>query len=143
MEKKAKGWEDKFVKLKEVYQKLREEHIALIRQKADADKKLSVAEAAVKDSTKKYAELNDALELTKSSAKDYDAQLDSLKKVNEENIKELSSENQELHETKDNLKVTFWVVENWGMEIGNKFLILFLGVLYLLRLCLLTPNNAS
>ena len=107
MEKKAKGWEDKFVKLKEVYQKLREEHIALIRQKADADKKLSVAEAAVKDSTKKYAELNDALELTKSSAKDYDAQLESLKKVHEENIKELSSENQELHETKDNLKVTF------------------------------------
>lgn len=110
MEKKAKGWEDKFVKLKEVYQKLREEHIALIRQKADADKKISVAEAAVKDSTKKYAELHDALELTKSSAKDFDAQLDSLQKIHEENIKELSSENQELHATKDNLKVTFWVV---------------------------------
>lgn len=118
MEKKAKGWEEKFVKLKEVYQKLRDEHIALIRQKADADKKLSVAEAAAKDSAKIYAELHDALELSKASAKDSDAQLDSVKKVHDENIKELSRENQELRESKDSLKV-IWMLEYRSIKIAS------------------------
>ena len=36
--------EDKFAKLKEVYQKLREEHISLLRQKAEVDKRLSGAD---------------------------------------------------------------------------------------------------
>ncbi|GIX91808.1 huntingtin-interacting protein 1 [Caerostris darwini] len=37
-EKKAKSQEEKFLKMKEVYSKLREEHITLIRSKAESDK---------------------------------------------------------------------------------------------------------
>ena len=43
-EEKNKSLEDKFLKLKEVYQKLREEHITLLRQKAEVDKRASAAE---------------------------------------------------------------------------------------------------
>ena len=43
-EEKNKSTEEKFVKLKEVYQKLREEHIALLRQKAEVDKRAAGAE---------------------------------------------------------------------------------------------------
>ena len=44
--------EDKFTKLKEVYQKLREEHISLLRQKADVDKRLSNADITKNDALK-------------------------------------------------------------------------------------------
>ena len=43
-EDKNKTLEEKFLKLKEVYQKLREEHITLLRQKAEVDKRASAAE---------------------------------------------------------------------------------------------------
>ena len=49
---KNKSLEEKFRKLKDVYQKLREEHIALLRQKADVDKKLSNADITKADALK-------------------------------------------------------------------------------------------
>jgi len=49
---KSKTLEDKFTKLKEVYQKLREEHISLLRQKADVDKRLSNADITKNDALK-------------------------------------------------------------------------------------------
>merc|ERR1711911_299059 len=52
MEKKTKGSEERFAKLKEVYQKLRDEHITLLRQKADTDKKLVLSNSALQQSNK-------------------------------------------------------------------------------------------
>ncbi|KAE8752155.1 hypothetical protein FOCC_FOCC000948 [Frankliniella occidentalis] len=43
-EKRAKAFEDKFLRLKEVYSKLREEHIQLLRQKAGLEKDLKKAD---------------------------------------------------------------------------------------------------
>ena len=40
LEKKAKQNEEKFLKMKEVYTKLREEHIGLLRAKAELEKKV-------------------------------------------------------------------------------------------------------
>jgi len=49
---KNRSLEEKFVKLKEVYQKLREEHINLLRQKADVDKKLAGSDISKNDAVK-------------------------------------------------------------------------------------------
>jgi len=49
---KSKTMEDKFTKLKELYQKLREEHINLLRHKADVDKKLAGSEISKNDAIK-------------------------------------------------------------------------------------------
>ena len=40
LERKAKQNEEKFLKMKEVYTKLREEHIGLLRAKAELEKKV-------------------------------------------------------------------------------------------------------
>ncbi|XP_034241716.1 huntingtin-interacting protein 1 isoform X2 [Thrips palmi] len=55
-EKRAKAFEEKFLKLKEVYSKLREEHINLLRQKADVDKQLIGIQKASEDAEKRKEE---------------------------------------------------------------------------------------
>lgn len=49
--------EEKFQKLKEVYQKLREEHIGLIRSKAEVDKQLVCVKHAGEEAVKVKEEL--------------------------------------------------------------------------------------
>lgn len=46
---RAKAADEKFVKLREVYQKLRGEHIVLLRTNGDTQKKLLAAEKAKMD----------------------------------------------------------------------------------------------
>ena len=105
MEKRSKGWEEKFVKLKDVYQKLRDEHINLLRQKAEADKKLSVANAAIDQSNKIQAELQNSLELSKSSTEEITKDLQSIKLNQDEKISLLMAEKEELTKSNDQLKV--------------------------------------
>jgi huntingtin interacting protein 1 len=102
MEKRSKGWEEKFVKLKDVYQKLRDEHINLLRQKAEADKKLSVANAAIDQSNKIQAEM----ELSKSSAEEVAKDLQSIKLNQDEKINLLIEEKEELVKSNYQLKVS-------------------------------------
>ncbi|XP_073971971.1 huntingtin interacting protein 1 isoform X1 [Rhodnius prolixus] len=52
-ESEKKAEEEKFQKLKDFYTKLREEHIALIRQKADVDKQLLTIKSQELDATEK------------------------------------------------------------------------------------------
>ncbi|BES95679.1 Huntingtin interacting protein [Nesidiocoris tenuis] len=62
-EKRAKAIDEKFQKLKEVYTKLREEHINLIRQKADVDKQLTNLKSLEADANEKAKLQELALEL--------------------------------------------------------------------------------
>lgn len=55
-EKRAKAFEEKFIKLKEVYSKLREEHINLLRQKADVDKQLIGIQKTSEDAERRKEE---------------------------------------------------------------------------------------
>ena len=103
---KAKAWEEKFSKLKDVYQKLRDEHISLLRQKADSDKKLSASSAALEESTKIQCELQDSLQLARVKIEEADSELNSLSRGNEEKIKQLNDENQQLREAKENMMVS-------------------------------------
>ncbi|XP_026271418.1 huntingtin-interacting protein 1 isoform X1 [Frankliniella occidentalis] len=56
-EKRAKAFEDKFLRLKEVYSKLREEHIQLLRQKADVDKQITGIQKANEEAEKRKLEV--------------------------------------------------------------------------------------
>ncbi|XP_066909281.1 huntingtin-interacting protein 1 [Halyomorpha halys] len=67
-EKRARLMEDKFLKLKEIYTKLRDEHIQLIRQKADVDKQLSTIQCQQSDLSEKMKLESLALELAKLQA---------------------------------------------------------------------------
>ena len=109
MEKRSKGWEDKFVKLKDVYQKLRDEHINLLRQKAEADKKLSVANAAIDQSNKIQAELQNSLELSKVSVEETTRELQSMQLNQDEKLRLLMMEKEELTKAKNQLQVC-WIV---------------------------------
>lgn len=104
MEKRSKGWEDKFVKLKDVYQKLRDEHINLLRQKAEADKKLSVANAAIDQSNKIQAELQNSLELSKVSVEETTRELQSMQLNQDEKLSLLMTEKEELTKAKNQLQ---------------------------------------
>lgn len=105
MEKRAKGWEDKFLKLKDVYQKLRDEHIKLLRQKGDVDKKLLAANITIEESNKIHCELQDSLELVKVSLKDAENEINILRNSKDEEIQKLNDENKMLQETNEQLKV--------------------------------------
>jgi hypothetical protein len=107
MGKRAKGWEDKFVKLKDVYQKLRDEHIKLLRQKAEVDKKLSTANVSLEQSNKIQCELQDSLELSKTSLKDAENELITLKAAEAAKIQLLGDEKIELLESNNQLNVIF------------------------------------
>ncbi|GFY68064.1 huntingtin-interacting protein 1 [Trichonephila inaurata madagascariensis] len=61
-EKKAKSQEEKFLKMKEVYAKLREEHIALIRGKADSDKQNAALKTSLEASEVEKKSLNQRIE---------------------------------------------------------------------------------
>ena len=67
---KNKSLEEKFVKLKDIYQKLREEHIMLLRQKAEVDKRLSSSEISRDDALQNKQIMESRLEevLTEISA---------------------------------------------------------------------------
>ncbi|XP_067010685.2 huntingtin-interacting protein 1 isoform X4 [Anabrus simplex] len=56
MEKRTKATEEKFSKLKDIYTKLREEHVQLIRQKADVDKQLDKAKTSYEEAEKSKME---------------------------------------------------------------------------------------
>ncbi|XP_035220709.1 huntingtin-interacting protein 1-like [Stegodyphus dumicola] len=69
-EKKAKVQEEKFLKMKEVYSKLREEHIGLIRGKAELDKQVSVLKTSVEVAEKEKQSLTQQIEeLSNSNVK--------------------------------------------------------------------------
>lgn len=93
-EKRARLMEDKFLKLKEIYTKLRDEHIQLIRQKADVDKQLSTIQCQQSDLNEKMKLESLALELAKLQAT-----VDSIseqKLALESKLREVSDENQSI-----------------------------------------------
>lgn len=49
IEERAKAAEDKFGKLREVYQKLRTEHITLLRKSSDTNQQLQSASSSITD----------------------------------------------------------------------------------------------
>ncbi|XP_015930383.1 huntingtin-interacting protein 1 [Parasteatoda tepidariorum] len=85
-EKKAKMQEDKFIKMKEVYSKLREEHINLLRGKAEADKQNSVLKSSV-----------DSIEIEKQNLSQRVVELISSQKMEQEKMQKSSSCEKELN----------------------------------------------
>ncbi|KAK3919503.1 Huntingtin-interacting protein 1 [Frankliniella fusca] len=79
-EKRAKAFEEKFLRLKEVYSKLREEHIQLLRQKAGLEKDLKLC-----DKMALFAQAANSLIV--SIKADVDKQLTGIQKANEESEK--------------------------------------------------------
>lgn len=90
-----------------MYQKLRDEHIQLLRQKAEVDKKLAFASTSVEESSKIHCELQDSLELCKASLKSAEEELNTLKLSKDEEIHELVCRNRLLQATVDQLNVKF------------------------------------
>ncbi|XP_023222023.1 huntingtin-interacting protein 1-like isoform X1 [Centruroides sculpturatus] len=101
-EKKAKCQEEKFYKMKEVYTKLREEHIALIRSKAEADKQITTLKTTLEDVKASKEAITEKLQLAErekslvegklQKSANYDAELatvTALKKQLEEMNKKL------------------------------------------------------
>ena len=103
-EKRAKGIEEKFAKLKEVYQKLRDEHINLLRQKAETDKKLGVTSSALEQSNKLNTELQESLEHAKTTAKEATDELETLRSSQDDKVQVLITEKQELATLKEQLQ---------------------------------------
>lgn len=62
-EKKAKLQEEKFYRMKEVYTKLREEHISLIRSKAEADKQVATLKSTLEEVKTSKEEISERLQL--------------------------------------------------------------------------------
>ncbi|XP_059350126.1 huntingtin-interacting protein 1-like isoform X2 [Daphnia carinata] len=118
-EKRAKGWEDKFVKLKEVYQKLRDEHIKLLRHKAEIDKKFSVANAALEQSQKIQCELQDSLQLSKASIKETENEFNVLRTADAATIQKLNNENVALQEINSQLNTSLSTAEQKIAEAEN------------------------
>ena len=104
MEKRAKASDEKFSKLKEVYQKLRDEHITLLRQKAEVDKKLSLSNVVLEQSNKIHSELQDCLEKTKTSLQEVTEEFTSYKT---NHAKVYGDENLKLKEANEQLEVNF------------------------------------
>lgn len=88
-----------------MYQKLRDEHIKLLRQKGEVDKKLSAANTTIEESNKIHCELQDSLGLVKASLKDAEDEINVLRTTKEEEIQKLNNENKLLQETNDELNV--------------------------------------
>nr|CAH0102529.1 unnamed protein product [Daphnia galeata] len=122
MGKRAKGWEDKFVKLKDVYQKLRDEHIKLLRQKAEVDKKLSTANVSLEQSNRIQCELQDSLELSKTSLKDAENELITLKAAEAAKIQLLGDEKIELLESNNQLNALISTTELKVTEMKGRCL---------------------
>jgi len=104
MEKRTKGSEERFAKLKEVYQKLRDEHITLLRQKADADKKLVLSNTALEQSNKMTSELQDSVEQAKASLKEVSEEFSSHKVAESDKNQVVFTENGKLKETNQQLE---------------------------------------
>ena len=107
MEKRTKGSEERFAKLKEVYQKLRDEHITLLRQKADADKKLVLSNTALEQSNKMTSELQDSVEQAKASLKEVSEEFSSHKVAESDKNQVVFTENGKLKETNQQLEVIY------------------------------------
>ncbi|GBN89373.1 Huntingtin-interacting protein 1 [Araneus ventricosus] len=116
-EKKAKSQEEKFLKMKEVYGKLREEHIALIRGKADCDKQNAAFKTSLEAVELEKKSLNQMVNELKSArnteteklqkSESYEMQLSTLSQEKENLLKT----NLELEETLSAMKSEFSVLE--------------------------------
>lgn len=109
--------DEKFHKLKEVYTKLREEHIQLIRQKADIDKKLLVSNRSVTEIQTERDELQTEIQSLRSNKdKEENQKLEELIQANIklQNLQKahdnLSSEN--MVNIKQNLIKTTEIIKN-------------------------------
>jgi len=105
MEKKTKGSEERFAKLKEVYQKLRDEHITLLRQKADTDKKLVLSNSALQQSNKMTSELQDSAEQAKANLKQVSEEFSIYKAAESDKNQATITENEKMREVNQQLEV--------------------------------------
>lgn len=93
------------MKLKDVYQNLRDEHIQLLRKKGDVDKKLSSAAIALEEGVKIQCELQDSLELVKTSLRHAEDEASRLQNLKDEEILELNKEKINLQKANEELQV--------------------------------------
>ncbi|KAF8787181.1 Huntingtin-interacting protein 1 like protein [Argiope bruennichi] len=116
-EKKAKSQEEKFIKMKEVYGKLREEHIALIRGKAECDKQNTALKTSLETVELEKKSLNQMVNELKSvrnteteklqKTESYELQMSALSEEKENLLKM----NLELQEKLSAMKSEFSILE--------------------------------
>lgn len=75
---------------------MREEHIALLRQKAETDKKLSAIKGVVEQNNKAQAELQESVEQANSKVVEFEKELERLKEIEEKQAM-VENENSDLH----------------------------------------------
>lgn len=91
--------------MKDVYQKLRDEHIALLRQKADIDKKLTVTIAALEQSHKSMDNLKESLETSAVQVKESSSQLEAAEQQYTLQVAQLTGQIEELNLQKTSVQV--------------------------------------
>ncbi|KAH8038977.1 hypothetical protein HPB51_004132 [Rhipicephalus microplus] len=96
-EKRAKSNEEKFHKMKEVYNQLREEHIVLLRAKADIEKQLVSAKVAAEGAEKVRQDLGEQLRQAREEKRTAEEQLGGLAARGAE-AETLTRDNQTLRE---------------------------------------------
>lgn len=108
VEKKAKANEEKFSKMKDVYNKLREEHIGLLRTKADVDKQLVQSAKAQEEAHQAKVDLEGRLqkvisekqiaeEVLQKNSSDTSQQLASALSAKEDLLKAKQESDDQLH----------------------------------------------
>ncbi|XP_061162711.1 huntingtin-interacting protein 1-like [Saccostrea echinata] len=103
-EKLAKANDEKFKKMKEIYNKLREEHVALIRKNADTTKKLEVEKRLVQEKEQSIQESKSQMERLENERKIIQ---DSLQQSADEvtsQLAEATSQNTELLNKQEHLE---------------------------------------
>lgn len=102
-EKRAKSNEEKFHKMKEVYNQLREEHIVLLRAKADIEKQLVSAKVAAEGAEKVRQDLGEQLRQAREEKRTAEEQLGDLAARGAE-AETLTRDNQTLRENIQSLE---------------------------------------
>ncbi|KAL3195963.1 hypothetical protein MRX96_001725 [Rhipicephalus microplus] len=102
-EKRAKSNEEKFHKMKEVYNQLREEHIVLLRAKADIEKQLVSAKVAAEGAEKVRQDLGEQLRQAREEKRTAEEQLGGLAARGAE-AETLTRDNQTLRENIQSLE---------------------------------------
>nr|XP_022336836.1 huntingtin-interacting protein 1-like isoform X2 [Crassostrea virginica] len=103
-EKHAKANEEKFKKMKEIYNKLREEHVALIRKNADTAKKLEAEKRLVQEREQSIQETKSQMDRLENERKVIQESLQQSADQVTSQLAEATAQNTELLNTKEHLE---------------------------------------
>ncbi|CAC5398125.1 HIP1 [Mytilus coruscus] len=119
-EKHAKGFEDKFKKMKDIYQKLREEHVSLLRTNAEVTKKLDAEKRTVAEKEQLLKESKSEMDRIEQERKVIQ---ESLKQSADETSSQLAmtmAKNTDLQTDKEHLENQLKMLEDTKSSLMNQ-----------------------